>query len=72
MPVEETPKKQEEKLNQLHKDIVSLSKMAQINLSAAEIEILMEQIIQSKHSIEMLKELIHIDDTSELIFQVES
>lgn len=56
----------------LHKDIVSLSKMAQINLSAAEIEILMEQIIQSKHSIEMLKELIHIDDTSELIFQVES
>ena len=56
----------------LHKDIVSLSKMAQIDLSAAEIEILMEQIIQSKHSIEMLKELIHIDDTSELIFQVES
>lgn len=56
----------------LHKDIVSLSKMAQINLSAAEIEILMEQIIQSKHSIDMLKELIHIDDTSELIFQVES
>ena len=56
----------------LHKDIVSLSKMAQINLSAAEIEILMEQIIQSKHSIEMLKELIHIDDTSELIFQVGS
>ena len=56
----------------LHKDIVSLSKMAQINLSAAEIEILIEQIIQSKHSIEMLKELIHIDDTSELIFQVES
>ena len=56
----------------LHKDIVSLSKMAQIDLSAAEIEILMEQIIQSKHSIDMLKELIHIDDTSELIFQVES
>ena len=56
----------------LHKDIVSLSKMAQIDLSTAEIEILMEQIIQSKHSIEMLKELIHIDDTSELIFQVES
>ena len=55
----------------LHKDIVSLSKMAQIDLSAAEIEILMEQIIQSKHSIDMLKELIHIDDTSELIFQVE-
>ena len=56
----------------LHKDIVSLSKMAQIDLSTAEIEFLMEQIIQSKHSIDMLKELIHIDDTSELIFQVES
>ena len=56
----------------LHKDIVSLSKMAQIDLSTVEIEILMEQIIQSKHSIDMLKELIHIDDTSELIFQVES
>ena len=56
----------------LHKDIVSLSKMAQIDLSTADIEILMEQIIQSKHSIDMLKELIHIDDTSELIFQVES
>ena len=55
----------------LHKDIVSLSKMAQIDLSTAEIEILMELIIQSKHSIDMLKELIHIDDTSELIFQVE-
>ena len=32
----------------------------------------MEQIIQSKHSVGMLSELISIDDTSELIFQVES
>ena len=56
----------------LHKDIVALSKMAQIHLTEAEIEILMEQIIQSKHSVDMLSELISIDDTSELIFQVES
>ena len=56
----------------LHKDIVALSKMAQIHLTEAEIEILMEQIIQSKHSVDMLSELISIDNTSELIFQVES
>ena len=56
----------------LHQDIVALSKMAQIHLTEAEIEILMEQIIQNKHSVDMLSELISIDDTSELIFQVES
>ena len=56
----------------LHKDIVALSKMAQIYLTEAEIEVLMEQIIQSKHSVDMLSEFISIDDTSELIFQVES
>ena len=56
----------------LHQDIVALSKMAQIHLAEAEIEILMEQIIQSKHGVDMLSELISIDDTSELIFQVES
>ena len=56
----------------LYEDIISLSRMAQIDLTAIEAKTLAEQMNQSKKSVDALGELICLDDTSSLIFQVQS
>ena len=56
----------------LYEDIISLSRMAQIDLTAVEAKALVEQMNQSRKSVDALGELICLDDTSGLIFQVQS
>ena len=56
----------------LYEDIISLSRMAQIDLTAVEAKALVEQMNQSKKSVDALGELICLEDTSGLIFQVQS